>query len=434
MLQRGTELVLTVEKPAAGGRMIARHEGQIVLVGGTLPGEVVRARVERVGRGVAYAATAEVLEASADRRPVIADPACGGNAYAHITYNRQLALKSAVIADAFGRIGRLPLSTPVTVAPSPGQGYRMRARLHVRAGAIGFFREGTHDLCDPALSGQLLPETSDLLARLSSRMRGERVDAVSSIELAENIVASERALHLELDQPLDRATFARLFEDPAITGVSVSEAGRPEAITLGGDPSVADTLEVAHVRDGVATVTLRHHARAFFQANRYLLPRLVSRVLALVPAGPVLDLYAGVGLFAVALAAAGRDSVLAVEGDRTSAADLRENARPFGDALRTFLMPVERFLERGRPQALTTLILDPPRTGMSREAVAGAIALGAPRIVFVSCDVATLARDARRLIDAGYGLESLEAFDLFPNTAHVEALAVLTTSPADTPR
>jgi 23S rRNA (uracil1939-C5)-methyltransferase len=433
MLQPGTELLLTIEKPAAGGRMLARHHGEVVLVAGTVPGEVVRATVEKIGRGVAYAATAEVLEASADRRSLMTDPACGGNVYAHIRYERQLALKGEVIADAFRRIAHLPLSTAVRVASSPEQGYRMRARLHVRGGAVGFFREGTHDLCDPAVSGQLLPETSDLLARLSFRLRGERIDAIRSIELAENIAASDRALHLECDGPVAEGTIARLFEGLALSGVSLSAVGERGVVAVSGAPFVFDAFEVSHVCDGGARAVLRRHARAFFQANRYLLPELLSRVLALVPPGPVVDLYAGVGLFAVSLAAAGCEHVSAVEGDRTSAADLRENAKPYGAALRTFVMPVERFFGEAKPDRLATLILDPPRTGMSKEAVAGVLESGAPRIVFVSCDVATLTRDVRRLIDAGYGLESLEAFDLFPNTAHVEALAVLTTSP-DTPR
>jgi len=433
MLQPGTELVLTIDRPAAGGRMLARHHGEVVLVAGTLPGEVVRARVEKTGRGVVYAMTAEVMEASADRRSVIADPACGGNVYAHIAYERQLGLKGEVVADAIRRIARLPWSVPVPVAASPEQGYRMRARFHVQSGAIGFFREGTHDLCDPAATGQLLPETADLIARLSFRLRGERVDGVTSIEVAENLDASDRALHLECQESVPDRPLAALFADLPLTGVSLSGAGGPAAVTVLGTPFVTDVFNVPRVGHGTVAVALRRHARAFFQANRFLLPRLLSRVVELVPPGPVVDLYAGVGLFAVSLAAAGHEPVSAIEGDRTSAADLAENGRAGGAALRTFAMPVERFVTGSRPGSQATLILDPPRTGMSKEAVAGVLRLGAPRIVFVSCDVATLARDVRRLLDAGYGLDSLEAFDLFPNTAHVEALAVLTTS-AGTPR
>jgi tRNA/tmRNA/rRNA uracil-C5-methylase (TrmA/RlmC/RlmD family) len=130
MVTAGQILSLTIEKPAAGGRMIARAAGQVVLVGGAIPGESVRARIERVGKGVAYAETLEVESASADRREVFADLQCGGCLYGHIAYPRQMELKGQVIGDAFQRIGRLPLRVPVRVAASPEAGSRMRARLN----------------------------------------------------------------------------------------------------------------------------------------------------------------------------------------------------------------------------------------------------------------------------------------------------------------
>jgi 23S rRNA (uracil1939-C5)-methyltransferase len=151
----------------------------------------------------------------------------------------------------------------------------------------------------------------------------------------------------------------------------------------------------------------------------------VNAVKEAVLPGSVVDLYAGVGLFGVCLAATGRHRVVAVEAHAASAADLRENAEPFGGSIRVVETSVERFVAAGVPARPFTLVLDPPRTGMTREAAEGAVALGASRVVFVSCDVATFARDVRRFADAGYRLESVRGFDLFPNTAHVEALAVL---------
>ena len=125
------------------------------------------------------------------------------------------------------------------------------------------------------------------------------------------------------------------------------------------------------------------------------------------------------------MAASGRHDVVAVEGHDATAADLEVNARPLGAAVRVERTSVERFVGRHRPARPCTLVLDPPRSGMTRDAVAGAIALRAVRVVFVSCDVATLARDLRRFLDAGYSLDSVQGFDLFPGTAHVEALARL---------
>src|SRR4051812_39580117 len=108
----GSSIVLDIEKPAAGGRMLARDNGRVVLVWGAIPGERVRARVERIGKGVAYAETIEVLMPSSDRREAITDWRCGGSVYAHVAYARQVMLKGDIIADAFGRIGHIPLSSP----------------------------------------------------------------------------------------------------------------------------------------------------------------------------------------------------------------------------------------------------------------------------------------------------------------------------------
>jgi 23S rRNA (uracil1939-C5)-methyltransferase len=432
MLSTGTVIELDIEKPAVGGRMIARHDGQIVLVHAAIPGERVRAVVERRGQGVVYATAMDVLEPSADRRTGIRDWACGGSVYAHIAYPRQLSLKAEAIADALGRIGKLPLDRAVPVTGSPEEGYRMRARLHVRGRALGYFREGTHGLCDPMSTRQLLPGTGQLIGELTERARAGKLESVTEIELSENVPASERALHLELNRPHVPSVLAEIARFETVTGASASFGGGTRegqapvrrTVTEGGHPSVTDVLELPG-NDGVSVhVRLRHHAQAFFQSNRYLLTHLAARVVSLVAPGPVVDLYAGVGLFSAALAASGWSSVVAVEGDAAGAADLRSNASAFGASLEPVEMAVERYLATRPVAADATIVLDPPRTGMSREATAAVVAQQARRLVYVSCDVATFARDARKLVDAGYRLAHLEAFDLFPNTAHVESLGV----------
>ena len=409
----GETVELDVEKPAAGGRMIARVDGQVVLVSGTIPGERVTARIERVTKGVAYAQTIAVEDASPDRRAAEVDPECGGALYRHIAYARQLAIKRDVIVDAFTRVGRLTLPAPPPVTPSPEEGYRMRARLHVRGRRIGFFREATHDLCDARVTGQLLPASCDVLDRLTATIRSLGVDAIREIELSENLDASERAVALDLDGPLDARVVERLAATDGVTGL-VSPAG------VHGRPHVTDRIDL----DGAA-VALRRHVLAFFQGNRYLLRALAAHVVSQLGDGPVIDLYAGVGLFAVAAARARGLAVTAVEGDRHAAADLDANA--IDTSVRAVHQPVETFVRsvRRQPDSHQTVIVDPPRTGMSREALDGVIALGSPRIVYVSCDVATLARDARRIVDAGYAIARADAFDLFPNTPHVESVVVL---------
>src|SRR5207237_5232390 len=201
MLTPGQMISLTIEKRAAGGRMIARVNGQVVLVSGAIPGERVTARVERVSKSVAYAETVTADEPSSDRRRATGDPMCGGSLYAHIAYPRQLEIKAQVIADAFGRIARLPLATAVRVAASRDDGYRMRARLHVRGGRIGFFREGSHQLCDARATRQLLPATCDALEQLAAGLRSLADASVPTIEVSENVDASERVVHLDAVQP-----------------------------------------------------------------------------------------------------------------------------------------------------------------------------------------------------------------------------------------
>lgn len=403
--------------------MIARTGGHVVLVAGGIPGERVTARVDRVGKGVVYATVAGIESPSPDRREPPGDPACGGCLYADIAYERQLTIKAAVIADALARIGRIRWAPPILVAASGEQGYRMRARLHIRNGRIGLFREGTHAVCDARQTRQLLTETCDVLDRLASGVASVSTSLRAEVEVSENMDASGRAVHLCVDPPVDMAAVKdAVVRDggDGVTGLSIAAAGPPGvSMLLAGDPHVADVLTV----DG-REFTLRRHVLAFFQGNRFLLSRFAEHVIRAVDTdGEVVDLYAGVGLFAVGVAAVFGASVTAVEGDPIPALDLRANASPFGDAIRAVHEPVETFAARPRrPPAV--VIVDPPRTGMSRAALAGAVALSARRVVYVSCDVATLARDARAFVDAGYRIERIDGFDLFPNTPHVETVAV----------
>jgi 23S rRNA (uracil1939-C5)-methyltransferase len=421
-LTPGAEIELDIQKPAAGGRMIARHEGQVVLVQGAIPGERVLARVDRAERRLAFAAVTQVLEPSPDRRPAPFDPGCGGCLYSYIAYPAQLRIKADVIADAFTRIGHVPLGIAPSVAASPEQAYRMRARLHVRGTAVGFYREGTHQLCDAAATVQLRDDAVAAAVRAVETLSNADC-AVQSIELSENMSADERVAHVE---PATGSTVTEAALDQALT------SARLTGCTARNGDGVLRTAGVPIVRDPLPALTsgraghghLQRHAESFFQANRFLLPQLVSAVLDAVPSdGEVLDLYAGVGLFSVSLAASGREGITAVEGDRSSGADLKRNAAPCGAALRAFVESVEEFLAR-RQSPPRTIIVDPPRTGISHAAMDAIVRRGANRVIYVSCDPPTMARDARRLLDGGYGLTSLQAFDLFPNTPHVETLGV----------
>lgn len=430
-LRPGLQLTLDVEKPVSGGRMLARHEGQVVLVADAIPGERVLAQITQLAKGVAFADTVQVLTASADRRPGFSDAACGGMVYSHIDYARQLSIKSDIVADGLMRIGRLKPAPSVAVAGSPTDGYRMRGRLHGAHGRLGFFREGTHQVCEVRNTRQLLDATCDVLDALAVRLSAIGGQSIRELELSENVDASARAVHLLSSDPLPPSEVADVVAISGLTGVVLSAptqlGGAPVTTLVAGDPYVVDRLAL----DGV-TIAMRRHVQSFFQGNRYLLRDLVAHVTRLVPIGQrVTDLYAGVGLFAAAAAAARDAVVTAVEGDPFAARDLEVNASMLrvsgasSDGVKVAHRSVERYLA-SRPVAADCVILDPPRTGLSPEALRGLIALAAPRVVYVSCDVATLARDVRKLAEAGYQTAGVDAFDLFPNTAHIETVVLMT--------
>ena len=419
-VRAGDLVELSIEKPASGGRMIARHQGEVILVSGAIPGERVTARVTRSDKRIAFAEVTTVHDASGDRRAAEGDPACGGCVYSYIDYPRQVQLKAEIIEDAFVRIGRIPLQQRVAVQAAAEHDYRMKARFHVRSGRAGFYRENTHDLCDPRQTRQMPASAVDAVDSALRALAADGVTALSA-EIAENIRGDQRAVHFDVvPSPMLRSALARATQEASLNGVTARSSDG--AAATAGDPIVSDTL--ADLTNGRAAAgVLQRHPEAFFQANRFLVSSLVTTVLDAVPAGPVLDLYAGVGLFSVAFAACGQEEVLAVEGDPVSGRDLERNGLPYADGLQVERVSVEGFLERRGTHPRHSIVVDPPRTGMSKQAAELVARSSASRIVYVSCDPPTLARDARRLLDAGYRLNSLQAFDLFPNTPHVEAVA-----------
>jgi 23S rRNA (uracil1939-C5)-methyltransferase len=402
--------------------MLAKVEGKVVFIAGAIPGEEVKIRITRATSQAAWADVVEVVTPSPDRREPRCDPTCGGMAYAHIRYERQLRLKGEVIADALRRIGSISLPAPPVVAGSPETGYRLRARLHLRRGQVGFFRTGSHDLCEAGPTGQVLPDALEATKRIVASLASRSAEC-EAVVLTENVAATERVLHLEpkegarLDDLVGRLSLA-----PTLGGLSTDRRGRTVAIA--GTASVSDTAAqvFGETPPVPGATTWSRQASSFFQGNRYLLGGLVSSVLGHARGGRFVDLYAGVGLFAVALAARGAAG-LAVEGDRSSGADLDANAAPWRDRLHVVHAPVEIVAAERVDPVPDVVVLDPPRAGVSPDALAGLLRWNAPRIVYVSCDPPTLARDARRIVAAGYSLGAVSAFDLFPNTPHVETVA-----------
>ncbi len=422
---------LDVERPVAGGRMLARHDGRVVLVAGAIPGERVRAVVTRRSGQVGFAETREVLTPSADRREAFVDPLCGGATYSHIRYERQLALKAEVVADAFRRIARHTRDQPVPVHPSPETGYRVRARLHVEGQRVGFYREGTHVVCDAALAGQLRPEALDSVVRLRDWL-GDGFAACASLVVSENVAGTARVVLCELHPSASPDRFIGMPAIEGLSGVAVQTSGG--LFTCVGCDRLIDTRADLLGDDDVlpASVQWQRQAGSFFQANRFLAGPLLKRVLASAIGDRFVDLYSGVGLFAVALAARGARG-LAVEGDPASGQDLAENSAPWrvssgaepSAGIETRRASVEETVAVPPPWQPDVVVVDPPRTGLSSGVCTGLLAWRVPRLVYVSCDVPTLARDVGRWIAAGYRLTSIEALDMFPNTPHVECVVVL---------
>lgn len=419
---------VSIERPAVGGRMIGRHGGQIVLVSGAIPGERVRALVERRRRDVLFANAVEVLEPSPDRRLVSTRPECGGQSFVHIAYRRQLVLKAEIIQDGFQRVGHITLDELPSVVASPERGYRMRAGLHVGDDRVGFLEEGSHRVCAATDTGQLLPETERLIDGLASRARRLVSCGIQRLMLAEDLAGGQRALHAIVAGDLHAGGVA-LGEVAAVsglTGVSMSSpsTGGPPTV-VAGNPHVTDEVAAFLVSRDVGGFSLRRHPEAFFQGNRYLVPDLVAAVERLTEGEQVVDLYSGVGLFAVSITAARGGRVTAVERDPAATRDLAFNATPLRPGISLVRTSVETYLKRSDSLRGAAVIVDPPRTGLSHEVAVRLTRCCPDRIVYVSCDVATQARDLRVLTAAGYRLAQVHAFDMFPNTPHVETVVTL---------
>ena len=416
-------LNLRIERPVAGGAMLAHHGGRVVLVEGAIPGERVDARVDRERRDVLFATVINVVEPDSDRRAVESDPACGGQAYLHIKYDRQRQLKSQVIADTLRRMTQLDAAVLVPVIPSREHGYRMRSRLHAGSSGLGFLRGGTHTLCNAARTGQLLPETNRVVSQVGRRLSRSKYRGVTHVDLVESMNAEMRVMNFHLAAPSVSKLVAEWTMGCALTGVTCSKPGSAEIKVISGAPTIFDPVDSLLHGDVTHRGSIARHARSFFQGNRYVLSALVASVCRRVTADPVLDLYAGVGLFSVALASLGVENITAVERDASARKDLVTNASDTHiDVIGT---SVERFLSQSSEVILGTVIVDPPRAGLGRNVVDLLVQRRVSSLVYVSCDVATFARDLQRFGESGYTVEDIEAFDMFPNSAHIEVMASL---------
>jgi 23S rRNA (uracil1939-C5)-methyltransferase len=402
---------LRITRLAAGGDGLGRlDDGRVVFVEGAVPGDLVELADFRPGKRMARARIGRLLEASRDRT----SPACrhfetcGGCAWQHIRYAAQLEAKRGIVRDALERIGALSLEGEIEIVASPNPyAYRARARLVETPAGVGYRKRGSRDCVLIDECPILLPSAQARLADLIDAKRGHRE--------AEEPRSPRRRRDLE-------------WEILAGSGVEVL------AHSVG-----ARSQAGAKVSIDVLGVSLEASAGSFVQGNALLWDALAEEVrsqclaedLHRMPSSSdsvgerrFVELFAGIGFLTLPLARAGCRGVV-FESGREALADLRRNLASAGHASEIEVIG-GRIERRGdwseRFSVCDFLLLDPPRIGLDEKLRAAIALAGPPRVVYVSCDPATLARDVRELMAAGYRLEHVRALDLFPQTPHVEVV------------
>ena len=437
---------LTIEKAIYGGAGLARVEGKAVFVPMALPGETVEAAVRRDKGSFAEAELLEVVASSPDRVAALCPyyGACGGCQYQHTGYASQLAMKRAILVETLGRAGLESLPRVETHAAEPW-GYRNRIRLHVDGAshALGYRRRASHTLLPVNACPIAAPLLQHALQVLQGVLRDRQAGAwCAGLELFTNENSS--ALLLSLEQragslppanALDQICAAVQEQMPELCGAGLFAAkaakpsrGRREP--LADEPegeSAAGTLIGAwgerSLMYRVGAEAYRVSLGAFFQGNRLLVQQLVTLACDGESGSHAWDLFAGVGLFARPLSAQ-FERVTAIEGAPVSANDLRHNIAGQRVVESSTLAFLEREAGRRTPPP-DRVVLDPPRAGLGKQASALLARVRSAHITYVSCDPATLARDLRILVDAGYTLTRLHLVDMFPQTFHLETVAVL---------
>jgi 23S rRNA (uracil1939-C5)-methyltransferase len=388
---------VTVEKLVYGGDGLARPDGRVVLAPYVLPGERVRVKAEREKPGLVRASLLEVLVPAPERvaAPCPVFGRCGGCHYQHAPYDYQVEAKCGILVEELRRLGKMEPPEEIKVVTAEPWGYRNRAQFHVDGGLIGYWEARSHKLCaiDRCPIGS--PKLNETIAALGKMVRdGRWPKFVRSLE----IFTDERQVQLNVTEA-DKPVAKRFFEWCA--------------------ESIPGMVESALDYDG----RFRVSRNSFFQVNRLLLEQLVETAVDGAEGETALDLYAGVGLFALALAKRFR-GVTAVESGSGAVRDLKFNAERAGAAVEAVQSTTEAYLEK-LERAPDFVLLDPPRAGLGKAVVKRLADLAPARVTIVACDPATLARDLAGLVAAGYRVEGMSLVDLFPQTFHLETVVRL---------
>ena len=374
------QLQLRVEKLVAGGDGLAFHQGKAVFVPLALPGELVLATIAQERRDFSQARLVEVLEPSRHRVkpacPIYGE--CGGCNLQHLAYPRQVEEKALIVSESLRRTGRIEREE-IPAVPSLPFSYRNRMQLHLTPeGRVGLMRRSSSDLVEaPSCPVAVKPVQDWIESRAGSARAGR--------EVGPYVLGKDRFL---------------VF-------------GYQDEVWIEGERGVVEVR--------VAGEPIRFHLKGFFQSNLYLLDYFVPDALAGLSGALAADLYCGVGLFGRFLARSfGR--VTCVEHNPFALDLARENVPGAANEFQS--LPVEDWIRtEGAKRRFDCVVVDPPRTGLSAPVRAWLCAAKPPVVVYVSCDPVTLSRDAAELLRAGYALESIKAFDFYPQTGHVECHA-----------
>jgi 23S rRNA (uracil1939-C5)-methyltransferase len=414
------EIELTIGPLAYGRSAVARAGGKVLFIEGVAPGDRARVRQVRDHGSYAEAELVELIEAGPARVeppcPIVST--CGGCCWQHVSYAEQLQAKRTAVIDALQRIGGFEDPPVAPVVPSPNLfGYRNRLRLRFDGGRLGFYRARTHALvpvddciiADDRVRGALRA-AEQLVAGLDTH--ATRVEIASRGMLPGVIVAINSSGRL---RPADGHRIRAFLERPDHTVQGVLMWGRGWKRQWG---DVRRRFEIE------APLTVETLGASFGQVNTEANRLLVQAVLDTTAADArdtVLDLYAGAGNYSLPLAMRCK-RVVAVEADADAVAAGGENARHAGLRNVEFhAQRVETFLENGPHVTPDIVVVNPPRDGLGVNAAAIA-RMRVPRLVYVSCNPTTLARDVKTFAAAGYALHDVKPFDLFPHTFHVEVV------------
>jgi len=409
-----------------GGDALGHHAGRTVLLPHVLPGERVEAEEVRTAKGVVHARPLRILQPAPERidSPCPYFGRCGGCQYQHLSPEHQIAAKREILRETLRRLGKVTWEAELPLHAGLPWNYRNQAQLKVAPqpdgkAVLGFFETESHRVFPVDVCMLLSPRLNALLGELRRADWSPRLSACQEIKLLADdrdkqvMLTLRGSLSPKEGEELARECLARL---PGVVSVGIK---RDANLQLFGEPS----LDYC-----VGEFRYRISPSAFFQSSRFLLPELVAAVTGGESGSVALDLFAGVGLFTLPLAQR-FTRVVGVEAHRPSAADLAANAQ--GHAMKNIRPVAETafdFLRRCAQSEPDVVVLDPPRAGVGVKTLKLLLTLRPKRLHYVSCSPPTLARDLGYLVQQGYRLNSVELFDLFPQTYHIESLAKLTRS------